>query len=111
MLQWCLCGWFAVDNLLKYIKQLGRQGRIHNPHLLGGGDVGPGRRSMQAMANVAMSAMRLKRKSSVSGIIRRTCSIQVEAGDMPGTSDFLLSVVVAYNLDCLLMTSFASGFL
>jgi len=77
-----------VDNLLKYIKRLGKQGRIHNPHLLGGdsGSVTPGRRSMHSMANVAFSALRMKRKSSVSGIIRRTCSIQVEAGDMPGMS-------------------------
>ena len=78
-----------MDNLLKYIKRLGKQGRIHNPHLLGGGDsaggsAAPGRRSMHSMANVAFTAMRLRRKSSVSGIIRRTCSIQVEAGDMPG---------------------------
>jgi len=75
-----------VENLLKYIKRLGKQGRIHNPHLLGGGDAGPGRRSMHSMANIAYTAMRLRRKTSVSGIIRRTCSIQVEAGDMPGKS-------------------------
>lgn len=36
------------------------------------------------MAGIAMAAMKLRRKSSVSGIIRRTCSIQVEPGDMPG---------------------------
>ena len=71
-----------MDNLLKYIKRLGKQGRIHNPHLLGDG--GSGRRSMHSMASIAYTAMRLKRKSSVAGIIRRTCSIQVEAGDMPG---------------------------
>jgi len=100
----------AVDNLLKYIKRLGKQGRIHNPHLLGGGDAGPGRRSMQALANVASTVMRLKRKSSVSGIIRRTCSIQVEAGDMPGMTDrLLLSLRKILSFDAVLRLWFCTS--
>jgi len=88
---------FTVENLLKYIKRLGKQGRIHNPHLLGGGDstVAGGRRSMQAMASIACTAVRLRRKPSVSGIIRRTCSIQVDAGDMPG-----MGIHCIYSEDC-----------
>jgi hypothetical protein len=77
-----------VDNLLKYIKRLGKQGRIINPHLLGSTEDGrplvPSGSFRRSMAGIAMAAMKLRRKSSVSGIIRRTCSIQVEPGDMPG---------------------------
>ena len=59
--------------MLRHINQMARV-QAKGSYLLGKTSEGP-RRSV---------GTRLRRKSSVKGIIRRSCSIQVEAGDMPG---------------------------
>ena len=51
--------------------------RSTSTHLLAGS--GDGQSSINKFG-------RMRRKSSVRGIIRRTCSIQVDPGDMPGKS-------------------------
>jgi hypothetical protein len=70
------------------MKRLGKQGRLQNTHLLGSAEEGrpavSGGSFRRSMAGVAMDVMKLRRKPSVCGIIRRTCSIQAESGDVPG---------------------------
>ena len=67
-----------VTNLLRNIHSIAMR-RSQSTHLLGGGS--DGQRSRNP------SGPRMRRKSSVRGIIRRTCSIQVDPGEMPGMLD------------------------
>jgi len=51
-------------------------------HLLSGLEGTP--RRTGSKISMAGLSNKMRRKTSVKGIIRRTCSIQVDPGDMPG---------------------------
>ena len=79
-----LLWWMLVDNLLKHIQRLTALSARNTPHLLGGGLDQGSRRGGSRASTALGGGAKMRRKSSVKGIIRRTCSIQVEPGDMPG---------------------------
>ena len=68
---------FAVSHLLNHIERLGRQ-RHRSGKLLGGTE---GKRKS--------SWSKTRRRQSVVGIIRRTCSIQIDPSELPGELDYL----------------------
>ena len=51
---------------------------------------GAGSGNVPTITSSSITGSSLRRKSSVKGIIRRTCSIQIEPGDMPGRMCFLI---------------------
>ena len=93
-LSYCNNTWFVpVSHLLRYIERFSLQSREKNTNYLNmpEGAVVPGVTSGAGGRRRSSSGgtSRLRRKSSVKGIIRRTCSIQVEPEDMPGMSPLL----------------------
>ncbi len=75
--------YFSVSNLLKYIENMAG-GKAKNHNYLNRKD---------SMSGMRGSGTKLRRKSSIRGLIRRTCSIQVEPGDIPGK---MLHINIAY---------------